>query len=138
MRQGRKSQIAAIAAATITATNPATALATATLTTAFAAALATAALTTALASPSKSASVAAAAVSAVPCSLVSNQELAFRKELLTKGRSSGHRVCERRAKGTKFAQCLFGLKGQAWGGVQPMLPSKMTSDARSAGKACES
>ena len=58
-------------------------------------------------------------VSCVPRSLVSDEQIAFRKELLEKGRTSGHRVCEPKAKGKGYAQCIFGPKRQAYGGDQP-------------------
>lgn len=56
-------------------------------------------------------------VSCVPRSLVSEAELDFRKTLLEKGRTSGHRVCEPQTRGKdKFSQCIFGLHRRCWDG----------------------
>lgn len=58
-------------------------------------------------------------VSCVPRSLVSHEQIAFRRVLLEKGRTSGHRVCAPKVKGKGYAQCIFSPKRQAYGGEQP-------------------
>lgn len=59
-------------------------------------------------------------VSARPRELLSRAEILFRRELLEKGRTSGHRVCEPGAKPGTFRQCLFGINLQPRGKPVPV------------------
>lgn len=57
-------------------------------------------------------------VSCVPRSLVTDAEMGFRRELLEKGFTSGHRVCEPREKRKgKFNQCVFPKKPRVYPGA---------------------
>ena len=56
--------------------------------------------------------------SCVPRELVSTDEIAYRRNLLEKSVTSGHRVCEPGQKG-KFRQCLFGKNGRTYGKELP-------------------
>lgn len=59
-------------------------------------------------------------VSALPRELLSRDEILFRRELLEKGRTSGHRVCERGARDGSFRQCLFNINLQPRGKPPPV------------------
>ncbi len=57
-------------------------------------------------------------VSALPRGLVSREELEFRRTMLEKGNTSGHRVCEPGLRGG-YVKCDFSRKGQTYGKELP-------------------
>ena len=58
-------------------------------------------------------------VSALPRALLSEAEMVFRRELLEKGRTSGHRVAEPGSRAGQFRQCLFAKEGRTFGKALP-------------------
>jgi hypothetical protein len=58
-------------------------------------------------------------ISMVPRELLSQNEIHFRRKLLDKGVTSGHRVCEVGAREGSFRQCVFGRSGQTYGAKLP-------------------
>ena len=54
-------------------------------------------------------------ISMIPSELLGRNEIHFRRKLLDKGVTSGHRVCEKGKKDGTYRQCVFGRTGRSYG-----------------------
>lgn len=64
-------------------------------------------------------------VSCIPQALVSAPELIYRRDLLEKCLTSGHRVCEPGKRPNTFTQCVFSKTGQAFNKTLPDYDTSM-------------